>query len=75
MRQMGLLASIPALMVIAPLIGLFAGQWVDRKFHVDPFGTLVGLGLGFGAAVREIAIILRKVKAESDRPDGDDGEP
>jgi F0F1-type ATP synthase assembly protein I len=74
MRQLGLLASIPALMVVAPLLGLFAGQWVDRKFHLDPWGVIVGLLLGFGAAVREIAGILRRVKEESDHPDrGDDG--
>jgi len=70
MRQLGLLASIPALMVVAPLIGLFAGQWVDRRFHLDPWGAIVGLALGFGAAVREIAGILRRVKDESDRPEG-----
>ncbi len=75
MRQLGLLASIPAIMVLAPLIGLFAGQWVDRKFHVDPWGTIVGLALGFGAAVREIADILRRVREETDRSGGDDREP
>ena len=71
MRQLGLLASIPVLMVVAPLIGLFAGQWVDRKLHVDPWGAIAGLALGFGAAVREIAGIVRRVKEDSERPDGD----
>ncbi len=76
LRQLGLLASIPALMVVAPLLGLFAGQWLERKFHFDPWGTIVGLVLGFGAAVREIRDILRRVKDEdSRRDDGDDREP
>ncbi|MBI5838245.1 MAG: AtpZ/AtpI family protein [Candidatus Eisenbacteria bacterium] len=66
LRQLGLLASIPALMVIAPLLGLFAGQWVEERFHLQPWGTIVGLALGFGAAVREIAGILRKVKDDDD---------
>jgi F0F1-type ATP synthase assembly protein I len=63
-RQLGLLAAIPALMVIAPLIGLFGGQFVDRKLHTAPWGLIVGLILGFAAAVREIRGILRKVKEE-----------
>jgi F0F1-type ATP synthase assembly protein I len=79
MRQLGLLATIPALMVLAPLIGLFGGQWLERwaapKVHLEPWGTIVGLVLGFWAAVREIANIVRRVKDESDRPDGDDREP
>ncbi|HVP39462.1 MAG TPA: AtpZ/AtpI family protein [Candidatus Saccharimonadales bacterium] len=71
LRQLGLLASIPALMAVAPLLGLFAGQWVEKKLHLAPWGTILGLILGFGAAVREIANILRRVREESERPDGD----
>ena len=63
-RQLGLLAAIPALMVIAPLIGFFGGQFLDQKLHSDPWGQILGLILGFAAAVREIRGILRKVKAE-----------
>jgi len=74
-RQLGLLASIPALLVIAPLIGLFAGQWVEKKFHLQPWGTIVGLVLGFGAAVRETRNIIRKSQAEDSGQDGDDSEP
>lgn len=64
LRQLGLLAAIPALMVIAPLIGLFGGQWVDRKFNSGPWGLIVGLVMGFAAAVREIRGILRKVNED-----------
>ena len=71
-RQLGLLASIPALLVIAPLIGLFGGQWLEKRFHLEPWGTIVGLVLGFGAAVREIRNIIRRSMAEDSRKDGDE---
>lgn len=74
-RQLGLLATIPALLVIAPLIGLFAGQWVEKKFHLSPWGTIVGLALGFGAAVKEIRDIIRRTQAEDSSDRGDDREP
>ncbi len=65
LRQLGLLTSIPALLVVAPLIGLGLGTLVDRKFHVAPWGTIVGLILGFVAAVREIRAILRRVRDDT----------
>ena len=74
-RQLGLLASIPALLVIAPLIGLFGGQWVEKKFHLSPWGTIVGLVLGFGAAVRETRAIIRRSQAEDDSDRRDRREP
>ena len=71
LRQLGLLLAIPAMMVIAPLIGLFAGQWVDRRFHCSPWGSLVGLILGFVAAVREILLMIRKSREGVGRGPGE----
>ena len=68
LRQIGLLSAIPMLMVVAPLLGLWGGQWVERRLHVSPWGSAVGVGLGFFAAVREIRNILRKVKSELEDP-------
>jgi F0F1-type ATP synthase assembly protein I len=33
------------------LLGLFAGQWADRKFGTGQLLTIVGAFLGFGAAM------------------------
>ena len=70
LRQMGILTTIPAIMVLAPLIGMFLGRWLEQRFHFAPWGTLGGLAFGFAAAVREIARLLKAAeKAEQDDRD------
>ena len=38
-------------MVVGVLLGLFVGQWVDRKLHSDPWGLLVGVTLGLASGM------------------------
>ena len=65
--QISLLAAVPAILVAAPLIGLFAGKWLDSKFGTDPYLMIGGLVLGFIAAAREIMNLVRKAQSfESD---------
>ena len=60
-RVYGLLSSIPGFLVVPPVVGALAGQWLDKRFHTDPWLVLVFLFLGFGAAVRLIMRTLRRV--------------
>ncbi len=60
-RQVGILTAVPIILVLGPLIGFFAGSWIDRKFGSHPVGTLVLIGLGFAASVREIVRMIREV--------------
>jgi ATP synthase protein I len=71
-RQIGLLTAIPAIMVAAPLVGYFSGQWVDGKLGTEPYLAVSGVVLGFVAAGREIAVLIRKAQA-LDREENDDG--
>jgi ATP synthase protein I len=65
--QISLLAAVPAILVAAPLIGLFAGKWLDSKFGTDPYLMIGGLVFGFIAAAREIVNLVRKAQSfESD---------
>ena len=73
LRTAGLLLTIPSLLVVAPLIGFFLGRVVDRKFHSDPWGVIVGLILGFVAAGREILAIVRRVQSEEEGDSGSRG--
>jgi len=54
---------VPAILVAAPLIGLFAGMWLDGKFGTDPYLLISGLVLGFIAAAREIMNLVRKAQS------------
>ena len=61
---------VPGIVVAAPLIGFFAGQWADTKLGTDPYLLIVGLFFGIGAAGREIYKLVQKVQAmEEERDD------
>lgn len=61
--------TVPTLMAAAILIGLFAGHWADGYFGTKPYLTLVGLALGFGAAGREIYMLVKKVQSIQEEED------
>jgi ATP synthase protein I len=32
-------------------LGMLIGYWIDKKWHTDPWGILIGAGLGFAAGM------------------------
>ena len=64
--------AVPGILLAAPLIGFFAGRWVDGKLDTDPYLTMVGIVLGFVAAGREIYNLLKKAQAIDEMDDKDD---
>jgi len=66
LRSTSLLLAIPSLLVISPLCGLFLGRFADRWLKTTPRLEYAGLALGFLAAIREIYLIIRRVKAEQE---------
>ena len=66
-RIYGLLSSIPGFLVVPPVVGALAGQWLDRRFNTAPWLTLVFLFLGFGAAVRLVVRTIRRVNEIQER--------
>jgi F0F1-type ATP synthase assembly protein I len=68
-RQAGMLTTIPFLMAVPPIAGLFIGRFLDRKFGTQPAFTIVFLLLGFAAGVREVALVVKRANAP--REDGD----
>jgi len=69
LRSAGLLLAIPSLLIASPLVGFFLGRFADGKFHTTPWLTLVGVVLGFVAAGREIASIVRRVQEDEESGD------
>jgi ATP synthase protein I len=66
-KQIGILTSIPIILVLGPLVGYFVGDWVDRRFQWYPWATIVFLVLGFVAAGREIVRLLKQVLKEDSK--------
>ena len=53
-------SSLGFSVALAIFIGLFAGVYLDRRFNTTPWITLIGLGLGIGAAFKNIALAVKK---------------
>jgi F0F1-type ATP synthase assembly protein I len=70
LRSAGLLLSIPTILIVAPLVGFFLGNWLDRRFKTSPWLVIVGLILGFVAAGRETYRIYRRYLAEEEERKG-----
>lgn len=69
LRQVSLLAAVPALLIAGPAIGFLIGQWADNKFGTDPYLLIVGLILGFAAAGREIYRLVKKAQSFEEKND------
>ena len=65
-RQLAIATTIPVILVVAPLIGYYLGKWLDGKLGTGSLFMLVGLGLGFGAAGKEIYNLIRKSARNSE---------
>ena len=66
LRSAGLLLAIPTLLIVAPLVGFFLGNRLDRWVKTAPLFSIVGLVLGFAAAGRETYLIYRRSVAEEE---------
>lgn len=65
-RQLSLLGIIPAMLAVGPLIGLFAGRWLDEKLGTEPYLMYVLVVLGFVAAGKEVYRIIKRVSDSLD---------
>ena len=70
MRLGSMATMIPAVMVIAPLLGMGLGHWIGGKFEHAPAGALIGLAIGLAAGVRETVRLIRRIAAETDSGKG-----
>jgi ATP synthase protein I len=52
---------------VAVCLGVFAGHWADRRWHTDPWLTIVGLGIGLAAGFRELYRLSKKALKEEER--------
>lgn len=60
-KQIGALTAIPILLLSGAFVGYFAGSWIDRKFQLYPWFTILLVALGFVASGREVTRLLKQV--------------
>ncbi|MGQ9738633.1 MAG: AtpZ/AtpI family protein [Armatimonadota bacterium] len=64
MRAMALASSIGLSLVIPPVLGYFAGRWLDGRFGTDPILSMVGLIVGIVLGFVEMVQILAQIERE-----------
>jgi F0F1-type ATP synthase assembly protein I len=51
-KGVGRYGTVGLELFLSVLLGLFAGQFLDRRFHTAPWLTLIGVGYGIAAGIR-----------------------
>ena len=59
MRAGARLSAIGFEIAICLLLGYFGGRWLDGWFETTPWLTIVGAGMGLGAAINVIYRIVK----------------
>lgn len=60
-RQLGLLTTIPLVLLSGPVIGFFIGDYLDKRFNTYPWLTFFFLMVGFIASIRQTIKIITMV--------------
>ena len=63
----GLLSFIPIIMAVGPLAGYFAADYLEKRFGLPGYTSVIFITIGFVASAREtIKIIRLELKTEAD---------
>jgi len=65
MRSVGLITSIPLLILISTGIGIWAGSWLDGKLGTKPWLAIILTLIGLAAGLYESAKLLIDVTRHS----------
>lgn len=66
--------AAPALALVSQMTssvlgGAIVGVWVDRRFGIEPWATLVLVGGGFALSVRHLLLFLKQQQPPDAPPD------
>ena len=67
-KALGELSSIGMALVVATVIGLGGGYYLDRWLGTTPWLTLVGLGIGIAAGFVNLFRSVKRAEREFDDP-------
>ena len=61
-KELAYYSSLGISVALAIFIGLGLGVWLDRKFHTEPWLTLIFLVFGIVAGFRNIALVIKRAR-------------
>lgn len=62
-RQVGLLTTIPVMLLSGPLIGFLIGNYIDTRFGTAPWFMVLFVCIGFVASIRQTIAIIKKASS------------
>ena len=69
-RQIGLLTAIPFVLLVGPALGYYVGNAADHRWHIAPWGMVIGVVFGFASSARVTAQFIKDARdASSDHTD------
>jgi F0F1-type ATP synthase assembly protein I len=66
LRPIGLLTAIPFLLMFGPVLGYFAGNWLDQRFGTEPYLMVLFIVLGFVASGKETWKLIQRASRDMD---------
>ena len=68
-KGIGRYGTVGLELVLSVLLGLFAGQFLDKRLHTGPWLTLIGLAYGIAAGVRGLYRAAQRATCEAEEFD------
>lgn len=68
-KGIGRYGTVGLELVLSVLLGLFAGQFLDKRLHTAPWLTLIGLSYGIAAGVRGLYRAAKRATREAEELD------
>ena len=65
-KTVGILSTVGMAMAFAIAIGAVAGYYADKWLGTTPIFLLIGIGLGIGAAFRNLFVLTKRARREED---------
>ena len=65
-KGVGRYGTVGLELALSVLVGLFGGQWLDKKLGTHGILTLVGLGYGLAAGARAVWRALKRANLEAE---------
>jgi len=56
-----MISFIPIMLAAGPLSGYVAGDYLEKRFSLSPYVTLICIGLGSIASIIEVVKIIKRV--------------
>lgn len=74
-KGMGSYGTLGMEIVVSILIGLFGGQWLDRRWNTSPWFTIAGLALAAITIVRAVLRVMKDMRRDAAREEAAEGNP